>query len=161
MLQPPGMVLRAAAEVFCYAVQAVTFDQRFLMFVLLVPFLSLATSHILAPEPHETQALLEQYEQNAARCDTIACTDEELDGMDRDLLMLLGRRAAILRQRSRLAAALKKKGQKVSPVHMAIRRDWLAQKAKELSVPKALAQPVSEALIKAAEGYESEKYPAL
>lgn len=119
-------------------------------------FLLVTTSAVVSPELYETTQLLEQYEQNAERCESLACTDEELDGLDRDLLMLLGRRAAVLRQRTRLGAALRRKNLKIVSALPAARLAWLEQTAKELSVPKAFAQPVLKALLQAAERYERE-----
>ena len=107
---------------------------------------------LLGSSPETTVLLEEQYALEAENCTTMACLDEGLTHIDNQILLLLGRRAAVVRHAQRLAAAPRSAG---SPPTDTLAR--VLTQARAYGVPEALARQVFTALFKAASHVPDER----
>jgi chorismate mutase len=116
-----------------------------------MPLVALMVSIMVQQADYDALLLEEQYNLEAQNCDSVACIRDNMAGLDEKILLLLGRRAALLRRE----VALKKSAGVAAydAVDAADEVTQATEKAPILAVPVPMARQTMAALAHASLRY--------
>jgi chorismate mutase len=116
-----------------------------------MPLIAMVVSIMVQQANYDALLLEEQYNLEAQNCDSVACIRDNLAGLDEKILLLLGRRAALLRREVALSKSAGK-----APYDAVDAADEVTQateKASILAVPTPMARQTMAALAHASLRY--------